>query len=139
MTDSMRRQGLPGYLLRAGEHVVDAETGVKVSRASSGGTLTVIESHARGGAPAHTHENEDEAMYVLDGSIAVECGDESWALEHGDFVFMPRGVRHAWDVVGDWARVLVIAAPGGLDEFLRELHAASSDERASVGAKYGIQ
>ena len=55
------------------------------------------------------------------------------------FVFLPRGVPHAWDVVGDAATVLILTAPAGLEEFLGEYHAASGGARDEVAAKHGIE
>ena len=64
---------LRGYMLRAGEGI-GADPGLKASAASSGGTLTFIDSQTDGGAPPHVHTREDEAMYVLDGAIVVRVG-----------------------------------------------------------------
>jgi quercetin dioxygenase-like cupin family protein len=112
---------------------------VRASAASTGGSFTLIDSVARGGAPLHTHHREDEAMYVLDGRIRVDAGGKVHDVgEHG-FVFLPREVPHAWDVIGDVARVLILTVPGGLDEFLREFHGATSGEdRSAVGRRHGI-
>ena len=55
------------------------------------------------------------------------------------FVFLPRGVPHAWDVVSDEATVLLLTVPPGLEEFLGEYHTASGPARDDVAAKYGIE
>ena len=112
---------------------------MRASAASTGGSFTLIDSVARGGAPSHTHHREDEAMYVLEGRIRVDVGGTVHEVgEHG-FVFLPREVPHAWDVIGDVARVLIVTVPGGLDEFLREFHeATSSEDRSAVGRRHGI-
>ena len=82
---------------------------------------------------------EDEAMYVLDGSIVVHVGDEEFHAGAGDFVFMPRGVQHDWDVEAASARVLIIAAPGGLDRFLEDFHAAGDwAARDAVAERFGL-
>jgi mannose-6-phosphate isomerase-like protein (cupin superfamily) len=125
-----------GYLIPPGE----GASGIKASRSSSGGSFTLIESDTAGGAPPHVHEREDEAMYVLDGTIVVRCAGDEFVAGPRAFVFLPRGVRHDWDVRGDRATVLIIAAPGGLDEFLAEFHAAPDwDARTAVAARYGIR
>jgi quercetin dioxygenase-like cupin family protein len=129
-----------GYVLPPGEGVPDQkDPAVKASRVSTDGALTVIDSDTDGGAPRHVHAHEDECFYVLDGTITVECGDDGWELERGAFVFLPRGVPHAWGVVGDRARVLIITAPAGLEEFLRELHAPGGPGPAEVGRRHGIE
>jgi quercetin dioxygenase-like cupin family protein len=79
-------------------------------------------------------------MYVLDGSILVHCGGEEFRVGPRGFVFMPRGQLHDWDVVGDRAVVLIIAAPGGLEAFLDEFHAAADwNERDAVAARFGLR
>lgn len=126
-----------GYVVRAGEGAAGAGADVKASRRSTGGSLTVIESRTSGGAPRHTHAHEDEVLYVLDGTISVGWGDETCEAGAGAFVFLPRGVPHEWDVVGEEATVLIIAAPGGLDALLEELHAPGAD-RDEIASRYGV-
>ena len=128
-----------GYVLRPGEGAGGhGDPDVKASRMSTDGALTVIDSETTGGAPRHVHGHEDECFYVLDGTITVECADDVWELGSGAFVFLPRGVPHAWDVVGERARVLIITAPGGLEEFLADLHAPDASP-AEVGRRHGIE
>jgi quercetin dioxygenase-like cupin family protein/uncharacterized protein YndB with AHSA1/START domain len=133
-------QGRRGYLLGPGEGVTGAD--VKANQASTGGALTLIESHTTGGAPLHVHSRDDECFYVVDGAITVRCGDDMFEAVPRSFVFLPRGIPHEWDVVGeDAATVLIITVPAGLDDFLREYHEAgaqSADAREQIAAKYGI-
>ncbi len=125
------------YALAAGEGL-GGDPALKASAASTGGALTVIDSDTDGGAPPHVHDREDEALFVLSGRIIVEVGEEHHELEAGSFVFLPRRVPHAWDVAGERARVLIIAIPAGLEEFLVEFHAARDQgERAAVAARHG--
>ncbi len=41
--------------------------------------------------PPHIHHNEDEALYGLEGEVAVRVGDQVHAVGPGTYVFMPRG------------------------------------------------
>ncbi len=125
------------YVLHAGEGVGGAAD-VRASRASTGGALTLIEARTDGGAPRHIHQHEDEFFYVVEGTITVECGEETWEAGPRAFVFLPRGVPHAWDVVSKEATVLLLTVPAGLEEFLGEYHTASGPARDEVAAKYGI-
>ena len=128
-----------GYLLPAGTGIGE-DAALKASHASSGGALTLIESDTDGGAPPHVHTREDEAMYVLDGKIVAHVGSEVFRAGRGDFIFMPRNVQHDWDVVGDRARVLIIATPAGLEMFLEEFHAAPDwSARDEVAARHGLR
>jgi quercetin dioxygenase-like cupin family protein len=127
---------MAGYALGPGGSVIP-DSDVKAGRASTGGSLTVIESRTAGGAPLHVHRREDEAMYVLEGSIWAKCGDDRFELEPRSFVFLPRDVPHAWDVVGDEAVVLILTAPAGLELSLEEFHGGA--DRADLAERYGIE
>jgi quercetin dioxygenase-like cupin family protein len=127
------------YILQAGENVPNCADGVKASVASTSGAFTLIESTTAGGAPWHVHSREDEYFYVVDGEITVSCGQETFQAGRRSFVFLPRGIPHAWDVKSAGkATVLMMTVPAMLDEFLREFHAANSDQRDAVAQKYGL-
>jgi len=133
---------LKPYVLQAGQGVPGYEDSVKASVSSTGGGLTLIESHTRGGAPLHVHTREDEYFYVVDGTLTVRLGEEEFEAGPRSFVFLPRNIPHSWDVVGDEpATVLLMTVPAMLEEFLREFHEASSGPagaRDLVAEKYGI-
>ena len=134
----MEPQAKP-YLLKPGENLSAWGNGVKASVGSTGGGFTLMESTTAGGAPWHVHTREDEAFYVLEGTIVVWCGSETFHAGPGSFVFLPRGIPHAWDVEsGSKARLLMITVPGMLEQFLKVFHAAGDDQRSAVAAKYGL-
>ncbi len=134
-----------GYLLGPEQGVVAGHSDLKATRTATGGSLTVLRSRiaSRRGekAPLHVHSQEDESFYVLEGTITVRCGEETFEAVPGSFVFLPRGIAHMVTSASSEAMVLIISTPGGFDEFIRELHQAgpASDEvRDQIGAKYGI-
>jgi mannose-6-phosphate isomerase-like protein (cupin superfamily) len=126
------------YVLHPGQGVPGYGSDVKAARVSTGGMITIIESHTDGGAPLHVHTNEDEYFYVLDGMLTVRCGDEQFEAGPRSFVFLPRGIPHEWDVIGDTATLLMITTPGMLEEFLHEFHSAAFEQRKEIAARYGI-
>jgi mannose-6-phosphate isomerase-like protein (cupin superfamily) len=131
------------YVLGADEGLPAPVAGLKASRASTGGALTLIDSTIDGGPPRHTHLYEDETFYLLDGALSVECGGERFEAMAGSFVFLPRRLPHAFHSVGGPARVLIIAVPGGLDEYFAALHLAGGhgaepDELARIRDAHGI-
>jgi quercetin dioxygenase-like cupin family protein len=76
--------------------------------------VAVLEYTTRKGEepPDHTHRTEDEMFYVLEGAITFRCAGESFALEKGGFVFLPRGIKHGYTINSDQpVRLLVITAP----------------------------
>lgn len=73
-------------------------------------------------APTHTHANEDEYSFVLEGEVGVQIGDRTMVAKPGDLVFKPRGVPHAFWNAGDApARLLEVISPAGFENYFREL------------------
>lgn len=44
--------------------------------------------------PWHAHENEDELFYIIDGRLEILYRDQSFILNPGEFLIVPRGVEH---------------------------------------------
>jgi quercetin dioxygenase-like cupin family protein len=81
-------------------------------------TLMDITTSPSGGPPLHTHEREDEAFLVLDGEYEIRLGDDTHRAGPGGLVYGPRGVPHAFrNLAEEPGRMLVIATPGGVEEF----------------------
>jgi len=73
-------------------------------------------------SPYHTHHNEDEAFYVLDGHVRFVCDGKWLNAGPGTWVFGPREIPHGFKVVGSRpARMLLMCAPAGLEKFVLEL------------------
>jgi uncharacterized protein (TIGR02246 family) len=73
-------------------------------------------------SPYHTHHNEDEAFYVLDGHIRFVCDGKWLNAEAGTWVYGPRDIPHGFKVVGSRpARMLLMCAPAGFEKFVLEL------------------
>lgn len=70
--------------------------------------------------PVHTHP-QDETFYVLEGKLAVWLGSERTDCETGAVVFAPGGTPHAFRVESDTARLLFLATPAGIEEWVLEL------------------
>lgn len=102
--------------------------------------------------PLHIHHREHEAWYVLEGQMTVQVGDETLVVPTGSFAFAPSGVPHAFTVDVEPTRVLVLAVPGGFEEFVAELGVPAESEEppidlalpdpevlATVAQGYGIE
>lgn len=89
--------------------------------AETGGALTAFENVIApgNGPPLHVHAVENEAWYVIDGTLRFRMGDEVTDAPAGSFVFVPHGMAHALTNPGDTpARVLVLLLPsGGMERF----------------------
>jgi len=131
-------KGLKGFATAPGSGVVADDASLKASCDSTDRALSVFEITVEGGPPLHIHDHEHESFYVLEGELSVICGDDHFEVRTGSFVFMPRGRAHRfWSTDGS-ARVLLIAVPGGIEDYFRRLHSADEKERIAVQASYGI-
>lgn len=69
--------------------------------------------------PLHIHHTSDEAFYILAGEARGVCGDEEWAAGPGSFVWLPRGVPHAFQTVSTSPlELLTMSIPGAFDTFV---------------------
>ncbi len=97
---------------------------VKADGERTGGALAVVEFAAPPGfaTPRHVHHAEDEAFYVLEGSLAGFCGDAKWEAIVGSFVWLPRDVPHGYANTADGVtRSLAITLPSGFEQFVEEI------------------
>ena len=75
----------------------------------------------RGGPEMHTHADEDDAFYVLEGELTFVVEDAELLAGPGTFVLVPPGVRHTFANRGDLvARCINVHAPAGFDLRLEE-------------------
>ena len=130
---------LAGYVVPPGAGVTD-DPGLKASQHSTGGALSVFETRIDAGPPLHVHDREDECFYVLDGELSIRCGSDAFDAPAGSFVFLPRGRPHRFRAKGKSARLLLIAVPGGIEDYFRQISNASTDEELhQIGELYGIR
>jgi quercetin dioxygenase-like cupin family protein len=134
MTDFLASYALPPGAGLAGD------PGLKASRPSTGGALSVFETTIEAGPPLHVHDREDECFYVLDGELSVRCGADAYEAATGSFVFLPRGRPHRFQARDRPARLLVIAVPGGIEDYFGQINnAATGEEMHQIGERYGIR
>ncbi len=100
-----------------------AEMRIKASAGTGGGAFSFIESRDPTGfaAAPHIHHDAVEAFYVLEGDYVFQSADGETALGAGGFVLVPKGIRHAYRLVADSGRVLIVYAPAGIERFWQEL------------------
>jgi mannose-6-phosphate isomerase-like protein (cupin superfamily) len=79
-------------------------------------TLGVIDFAPGRELEPHTHADEDDAFYVLEGELTFVFGDAVAVAGPGTFVLVPPGVEHGFRNDGEVAvRMLNIHAPAGFD------------------------
>ena len=81
-----------------------------------------IESDFHHGPPPHSHDQEVETLYVVEGELDVVRGSETLAAGKGSFVHFPKGVVHTFKTRSpEGSRILVTIQPGNLANLFREI------------------
>lgn len=84
---------------------------------ASGADLVLAEWRDPGGgtdpptyvAPLHTHRRDDEAWYVLAGTLRFRLGEDTVEAAEGGAVIAPRGTAHTyWNPSQEPARYLLV-------------------------------
>lgn len=71
--------------------------------------------------PLHVHHREDEAFWILEGSVTVHVGDAVIEASAGDYAFGPRDIPHRYTAGPEGCRMLFIRTPGGFENLVREM------------------
>ena len=119
-----------------------------VDGAQSGG-LGLFEMKVPAGAhvpPPHSHTDNEECVYVLEGVLAYSVDGETRDLRPGDWMSTPRGSVHHFSNPGSvTARALVMMTPDIGEQFFRDVAALAvaggPPDRAKLGevmTRYGL-
>jgi quercetin dioxygenase-like cupin family protein len=124
----------------------------KIWGEETGGAFSIVEHPMEPGrlVPPHTHVNEHELSYVLEGGFGARIGDREVKAGPGSYIFKPRGVPHTfWNAGPEPARLIEIIYPAGFERFFEELGALVTADppleyeqfeqrRDELGAKYNL-
>lgn len=96
--------------------------------------------------PAHSHRDNEEIVYVLEGRLSYRVDDEVRELGPGERMHTPRGSVHAFSNPGEVpARALIILTPDIGAQYFRDVAAAASApggpdpaRLVAVMARYGL-
>jgi quercetin dioxygenase-like cupin family protein len=126
---------------------------VKVASDETNGAATVMEMTVPegNGPPPHTHPG-GETVYVLEGNLRYNIGDQTLEGGPGSVFHIPEGTVENFEPVGGQLRVLVTYMPGGIENFFTEAGEIAKErtlpppsdtppdiERiAAIGAKHGM-
>lgn len=128
----------------------------KVMGSDTAGGLDLVDHRVPAGyaPPTHLHREADEVFYLVDGTLEVTCGADSWRVEPGSVVFLPRGVPHGFVAGSDRpARTLLINAGAGFGDVIVALGTPTDGRQlpgddvptpdperiGSVSAQHGIE
>jgi mannose-6-phosphate isomerase-like protein (cupin superfamily) len=110
------------------------------------GFFSLMETLIAPGFPGpvlHRHERMVDSFYVLDGRLSLQLGDQRAEAGPGDFALMPPTAAHTFANPGEeGVRVLNLMAPGGFEQYLKDVaraavdHEADADLMAEIAARY---
>ena len=91
--------------------------------------------------PLHTHTNEEESIYILDGELNIEVGGRTVKGSSGSFVLVPRGTAHTLSLVGTQsAKALLIFSPAAIQGLFEEIAGQTDmDTIVATAARYGME
>jgi mannose-6-phosphate isomerase-like protein (cupin superfamily) len=107
--------------------------------APAGASLVLAEWTAQGStgdeplyqAPLHKHP-EDEAWYVLEGTLRVRAGDDVHEIPAGGAVIVPGGTPHTfWNPRPEQARYLLVMGASTF-ALIQAIHASDDRSRARM-------
>jgi quercetin dioxygenase-like cupin family protein len=137
MTQSHKRNR--PYALEAGEgwsYRYGIDFVVKSSEIQAGSGATFLEYVTRKGEEPsnHTHNTEDEMFSVLDGEVTFHCGEDTFDVHPGGFIFLPRGIQHGYTIRCDNpVRLIVVTSPvregssGGWGGFVSDMESGQGE------------
>jgi mannose-6-phosphate isomerase-like protein (cupin superfamily) len=87
-------------------------------------------------APLHVHYGDDEAWYVLEGSLIVQVDDEEVEAVQGCGVLVPQGTAHTyWNPTDEPVRYLLIM-PRNIHHLIQAIHALPERNPAVLAAVF---
>jgi len=112
---------------------------------ATGGLSTTITqtSLPGGGPPPHSHTNEDETFFVLEGDYEFLADGQWHKAEHGRAILAKRGSVHTFRNVGTTTgKMLIFLTPSGPEKYLEEISSLSMPQDApqlmAISERYGI-
>ena len=124
-------------LTRPGEHFA-----IRVPAIKSGGKYSVCEivSDPGDGTPLHCHRNEDEHIFVVEGTARFAYGDRIFDAEAGTMVTLAKGIPHAWGNRTNLPlRLVVVCYPGGIEGVMRVIARGGDIDIPALANKMGVQ
>jgi quercetin dioxygenase-like cupin family protein len=116
------------------------------SQTSSMGIFELTVPAASNVPPPHSHSNNEEIVYVLEGTLRYTVGSDTRDLMPGQTMHTPRGMVHGFsNPFSSTARALIILSPDIGAQYFQDVaavvNAGGSPDRASLVAvmsRYGL-
>lgn len=119
---------------------------IKANSKQTDGRFAVVEflGFEGSGPPTHVHART-VGIYLLEGEVTFSIGGELTEAVTGSWICAPPGVELAWTCRSAQTRMLAITAPGGFEDFYRDLGIPVTDRthlpektEPDVGALIGV-
>jgi quercetin dioxygenase-like cupin family protein len=106
--------------------------------------MLVQTSPPGGGPPPHSHQNEDETFFVLDGDFEIFSGGQWSKLAPGQATQGNHGSVHTFRNAGTTnGKILIVACPGGFEKYLEEISVLSVPQDTAqilaISERYGVK
>ncbi len=115
-----------------GESIMGGAVVFKAGGDNGEGTFSLPEARLSPRFPgpvAHRHERMLDSFYVLEGTLTVRLGDDEIDAGPDSYAIVPPGNVHTFANRGDTpVRMLNLMAPGGLEQYLKEVAAATDPD-----------
>ena len=115
-----------------GKHIAIAGdiNSILASKNDTEGTYSVVEAKVfpNGGPVPHIQTREHKGFYILEGEITFTVDGKEIIAKLGTFVNVPPNVTHSFkNKTNQLAKMLIILAPGGLENLFVEVGDEVSD------------
>ncbi len=87
-------------------------------------------------APWHLHHNDDEAWYVLEGTLRVNVGRDVVEAHAGSGVLVPKGTPHTYWNPGPGPTRYLLIMTGNIYRLIQEIHAMKDRNSAALRAMF---
>ena len=90
-------------------------------------------------AGLHVHHEDDEAWYVLEGSLGFRVGDEIVVARAGSGVLVPKGTPHSYWNAGEVEAMYVLVMSPRTAALVAELHSGSGESYAEIFRRHASE
>jgi mannose-6-phosphate isomerase-like protein (cupin superfamily) len=114
---------------------------IRVPAADTNGVYSLVEivSYPGDGTPLHVHQNEDEYLFVVEGTARLALGDKQFDAAAGTIDTLPKNIPHAWgNRSTSRLRIAVICYPGGAEEAMRIIAQGDVTDLPALAARFGV-
>jgi mannose-6-phosphate isomerase-like protein (cupin superfamily) len=145
---TLQSSNLENHIFSAGENLdwfqplPGEQIAMRIESHQSNGafSLTEVIVAPQAGPPLHIHQDADEVLYVLEGTVDFVCNGECFRTGPGGFAAIPRGAAHAFrNFENGPARMIVLLTPGGFEQFMPAMKGNPTSDIPALAARFGMQ